>query len=65
MFATGAPGQLAYYRALTDVYRERVPQSPMLADLEMLIEELEREMTGGEREKARAIEAALTAPAQL
>ena len=65
VFATGAPGQLAYYRALTDVYRERVPQSPMLADLEMLIEELERELTGGEREKARAIEAALTAPAQL
>ena len=61
VFATGAPGQLAYYRALTDVYRERVPQSPMLADLEMLIEELEREMTAGEIAKAREVEGLLTA----
>jgi GTP pyrophosphokinase len=56
VFSTGAAGQLAYYRALTDVYRERAPQSPMLADLDMLIEDLESEMTGEELEKAREVE---------
>ena len=60
VFATGAAGQLAYYRALTDVYRERAPQSPMLTELDMLIEDLEAEMTAGEIGKAREIEGQLT-----
>ena len=59
VFATGAAGQLAYYRALTDVYRERAPQSPMLTELDMLIEDLEAEMTAGEIERAREIEGQL------
>jgi (p)ppGpp synthase/HD superfamily hydrolase len=62
LFRTGAAGQLAYYRALVTVYRERGTQSPILRELERLIDELEELMTEDEIRKSRVYEAALLAP---
>lgn len=56
VFKTGPEGQLAYYTALTAVYRERAARSPMLGELVRLIRELESEMTVEQIEEAARIE---------
>ena len=63
VFKTGPAGQLAYYRALYGVYRERGTTSPLVGDLEEMIEELEALMTPEEIEQAARVERALTTPA--
>jgi (p)ppGpp synthase/HD superfamily hydrolase len=43
-FTAGPDAVLWYYRSLLDVYRRRVPGSPMVAELEAALAELERLM---------------------